>query len=172
MNIPILSTKMWYCFVNLAWLAKTYLSWICEFGIINYLKLVVHVVTTICSVACLAVYRKLGVLIYSNLNCDLKMRLYHMSLMVLKHLLQVGLLHLLGVKSLSPCCFLRRLTLLFQKAYKFHTASMILLELQAYKNYPSCNHRIICMIAMFSFVYMVSNKLHWCFFFCRFNKKA
>ena len=69
-----------------------------EFGITNYLKQGVHFVAIICSVACLAVYRKLGVLIYSNLNCGLKMRLDNMSMMVLKHLLQIGLLHLLGVK--------------------------------------------------------------------------
>ena len=68
-----------------------------EFGIANYVKQGVHFVI-ICSVACLAVYRKLGVLIYSNLNCGLKMRLDHMLMMVLKHLLQIGLLHLLGVK--------------------------------------------------------------------------
>jgi hypothetical protein len=42
-------------------------------------------------------------MIYSNLNCDLKMNVDHMLMMVLKHLLQVGL-GLLVVKSLGPGC--------------------------------------------------------------------
>jgi len=108
MNIAILSTKMWYCFVNLVWLAKTYLSWIrSNLGL--YLNS--EISCTFCRyhllcLACLAVYRKRYVLIYSNLNCDLKMNLDHMSMMILKHLLQVGLG--LVVKSLSPCCFLKK----------------------------------------------------------------
>lgn len=74
------------------------------------------------------------------------MKLDHMPRIVLKHLQQVGL-HLLVVKSHSPCCFLRSLILLFQKAYKLHTDSMMLLT----KTNPYCNHRNMCMVSTYCF---------------------
>lgn len=96
------------CVLNLVWSAKTSVLDLEKFGIINYLKQVVHFVPTICSMACIAVYMKPEFLIYSNLNCDLKMNVDHMPTMVLKHLLQV-VQGLLVIKPLGPCClFLKR----------------------------------------------------------------